>query len=363
MQLRVPGPTPCPNEVLQAMSRQMIGHRGKEFGELMRHITDGLKKAFQTKNDVLILTNAGTGGLEAAVVNMLSPGDKVLSVSCGVFAERFADIATQYGAEVDHIRFEWGEASDPDVVRQRLQNNTNYKAVLVTQNETSTGVTDDIASLAKVIKEHDKLMLVDAVSGLGAIDLPVDEWQCDVVVTGSQKAWMIPPGLSMISVSEKAWQAYKEAKMPRYYFDLGKAKTFLEKDQTPWTPAVSLFYGLEAALELMEAEGLANVFARHTKVATTIRSGLKSMGLSLFPKNESIASDSVTAVRVPEGVDVNKLRQVLREDYSLFIAGGQQKLGGKIFRIGHLGWVTEKDAEEILASVKGALPKVGFSPR
>ncbi len=218
-ELRIPGPTPCPDEVLQAMSRQMINHRGPEFGQILNGVTDKLKQLFQTTNDVLVLTGSGTGGLEAAIVNTLSPGDIVLSVSTGVFGERFATIAGQFGAEVIPLRFEWGKPADPAAIRQVLQTEPHIKAVLVTHNETSTGVTNDLAAISSVGKEFDKLLLVDGISSVGSIDLPVDQWHCDVVITASQKGWMIPPGLAMVSVSQQAWQAQARAYLPRFYWD------------------------------------------------------------------------------------------------------------------------------------------------
>jgi len=276
--------------------------------------------------------------MEAAVANTLSPGDKVLSVSVGAFGERFADIAEKFGAEVKRLGFEWGSAADPEAVRQALQADPAIKAVLVTHNETSTGLTNDLGSISTAVKEFDGLLLVDAISSLGSINLPVDDWQCDVVVTASQKGWMAPPGLAMVSVSQKAWQAYAKAKMPRFYWDFAKAKRFLEeKGQTPWTPAVSTFYALAAALELVEQEGLPNVFARHARVAEAARSGIKALGLSLFP-DEAYASNTITAIKAPPGVDVKRLLQVLREEHQVILAGGQQQLEGKIFRIGHLEW-------------------------
>jgi aspartate aminotransferase-like enzyme len=341
------------------MSKQMINHRGKEFSELIQKLTNSLKGFFQTKEDVLILTCAGTGGLEAAIVNTLSPGDKVLSVSIGVFGERFAAIAEQAGAEVEHLRFEWGKPADPDSVRRALEADPKIKVVLITHNETSTGVTNDLASLSKVVKEFDKLLLVDAVSALGSINLPTDEWHCDVVITASQKGWMVPPGLAMVSVSEEAWRANAQAKMPRFYWDFAKAKNFLEKAQTPWTPAVSLFYALDAALELMEREGLPNIIARHARVGRAAREGAKSLGLSLFA-DEEFASDTVTAVKSPDGADTKALLQILREERDVILAGGQQKLAGKIFRIGHLGWVYEANIKQVMTALRETLPRVGF---
>lgn len=356
MQLRIPGPTPCPPEVLAAMGRQMINHRGKEFAEIIQGVTTKLKQLFQTKNDVFLLTGSGTGGMEAAIVNTLSPGDKVLSVSVGVFGNRFAEIAESYGAEVTHLNFEFGTAADPEAVRQSLKADAGVSAVLVTHNETSTAVTNDLKSISAIVKEFDKLLLVDAISALGSIDLPVDAWQCDVVVTGSQKGWMVPPGLAMVSVSDAAWQAHAKAKMPRFYWDFTKARSYLEKGQTPWTPPVSVFFGFAVALDMMLAEGLPNIFARHARSADMARSGVKSLGLSLFP-DEKYASNTITAVKASEKLDVAKLLQILRDEHDVVLAGGQASLSGKIFRIGHLGWVTEDDIKQVLQALGKALPQ------
>jgi len=356
MQLRIPGPTPCPPEVLQAIGNQMINHRGKEFSELIHDITGKLQTIFQTKNDVLSLTTSGTGGLEAAIVNTLSPGDKVLSVSKGFFGERFADIAEHYGAEVKRLSFEWGKPIDPDAVRQALKSDPDIEVVLVTHNETSTAITSDLATISSIIREFDKLILVDAVSSLACIDLPVDKWQCDVVVSGSQKGWMVPPGLAMISVSQKAWQAHSKAKMPRYYLDFTRAKKYLEKGQTPWTPAVSIFFGLAISLDMMLAEGLPNIFDRHTRIANLARNGMKSNGFSLFAE-EQFASNTITAIKAPEELNVAKLLQILRDEHKIVLAGGQGALSGKIFRIGHLGWVTEDEINIVVKTIKEVAPQ------
>jgi aspartate aminotransferase-like enzyme len=357
-QLRIPGPTPCPNEVLRALSWQMINHRGPQFAQILADVTTKLKQLFQTRGDVFLLTGSGTGGLEAAIVNTLSPGDKVLSVSIGVFGERFAAIADQFGAEVVPLRFEWGTAADADAVRRALKAEPKIKAVLVTHNETSTGVTNDLASISSAVKEFDKLLLVDAISSLGSINLPVDDWHCDVAVTGSQKGWMVPPGLAMVSVSQEAWQAQAKARMPRFYWDFAQAKSYLEKGQTPWTPAISVVFAFSVALDMILKEGLANVFARHARVGKATRDGIKSLGLSLFAE-ESHASDTVTAVAA-NGLDTKKMLKILREEYQVILAGGQQKLDGKIFRIGHLGWVNEDDIEVVISALKIVLPQAGF---
>jgi len=357
--LRIPGPTPCPEEVLQALARQMINHRGGEFKEILYRVTERLKEFFQTKNDVLLLTSSGTGGLEAAVVNTLSPGQKVLGVCSGVFGERFAEIAEKFGAEVKRLNFPWGKPADPQAVAQALDANPEIEAVLVTHNETSTGVTNDLASIAQVVKGRGKLLLVDAISSLGCIDLQTDAWGCDVVVTASQKGWMVPPGLAFVSVSQEAWEAHRRSRMPRFYWDFSLAKKYFEIGQTPWTPAISVFYALDTSLDLMAQEGLANIFSRHARVGQRTREGVKSLGLSLFAE-ESHASNTVTAVKLPEGIDGAKLLRKMREEHGIVLAGGQRELW-KIFRIGHLGWVTEQDIEVVLEKLKLTLTELGFA--
>jgi len=341
------------------MSKQMINHRGPEFGQILNGITAKLKQLLQTKGDVFVLTASGTGGLEAAIVNTLSPGDKILSVSTGVFGERFASIAEQFGADVIPLSFDWGKPADADIIRQTLQAEPKIKAVLVTHNETSTGITNDLASISSVVKEFYKLLLVDAISSLGSINLPVDDGHCDVTVTGSQKGWMAPPGLAMVSMSQEAWKANATARMPRFYFDFGKAKSYLEKGQTPWTPAMSTIFALSVSLEMMLKEGLPNIIARHARVGKVARDGVKSLGLSLFAQ-ESHASNTVTAVAASDGLEVKKMLKILREEHQLVLAGGQQRLGGKIFRIGHLGWVAEDDIEAVISALKIVLPQAGF---
>jgi aspartate aminotransferase-like enzyme len=342
------------------MGRQMINHRGPEFAKILNNVTDKLKQLFQTKNDLFLLTGSGTGGLEAAVVNTMSPGDKVLSVSIGVFGERFAAIAKEFGAEVIPLNFEWGKAADPDAVGKALKADPKIKTVLVTHNETSTGVTNDLAAISSVVKEADKLLVVDAISSLGSIDLPVDKWHCDITVTGSQKGWMVPPGLAMVSISQEGWQAHQKAKMPRFYWDFAKAKSYLmEKGETPWTPAVSIFFALEVALDMIIKEGLANVFARHARIAKAARDGVKALGLSPFAE-KSHASNTVTSVAGSGGLDIKKMRKILREEYDVVLAGGQRTLDGKIFRIGHLGWVTDADIKEVLSAIEKVLPQAGF---
>lgn len=359
IQLRIPGPTPCPPKVLEAMGKQMINHRGPEFGKLIGKVTAQLKEMFQTKGDLLILTGSGTGAMEAAVVNMLSPGDKVLNVANGVFGDRFGSIAETFGAQVTRLRFEWGVVVDPEAVRRALQSDPGIKAVLVTHNETSTGVTNDLATISKIVKGAGKLLIVDAISSIGSIELPMDAWGCDVVVTGSQKGWMVPPGLAFVGLNQQAWEAHAKAKMPRFYWDFTRAKNMLEKSQTPWTPTVSVFYALDVALDMLAEEGLANVVARHARVADRARRGVKSLGLSLFA-DEACASNTVTAIKSPDGLDTPKLLRMLREEQGVVLSGGQDRLAGKIFRIGHLGFVEDYDIDRVIEALKITLPKAGF---
>jgi aspartate aminotransferase-like enzyme len=359
-QLRIPGPTPLPKEVMQAISRQMVNHRGPVFRQMLKDVTEKLKMFFQTKNDLLILTCAGTGGMEAAIVNMFSPGDKVLGVSIGVFGDRFISIAKAYGADVIPLRFEQGQAADFEAIKKALQADPQIKGVIITHNETSTGVTNDLKTIAPIVKGAGKLLIVDGVSSIGSIDLPVDELHIDVAISGSQKGWMVPPGMAMLSISQEAWQANAKAKMPRFYLDIAKAKSNFEKGETPWTPAISVVYGFSVGLDMMLKEGIKNIFARHALIAKTAREGLKALGLTLLVNDEGYASNTVTAVMGTNGMDAKKVVSVMRDQYKIELAGGQGSLEGKIFRIGHLGLVTVEDIKDVLAHLKLALPQAGF---
>ncbi len=360
--LRIPGPTPVPADILEAVGRPMVNHRGREFAGIIQRIAEGLKDFFLTRQDVMIVSASGTGGLESAVVNVLSPGDKVLAVSIGAFGDRFATIAETYGANVTSLPYEWGQAAKPDDIKQALAAEPDIKAVLVTHNETSTGVTNPLAEIAEVVRNGsvDRLLLVDAVSSLGAIPLDMDGWGLDVVATGSQKGWMVPPGLAFVSMSERAWQAHDRATMPRFYFDLAKHRDSQAKGQTPFTPTMSVFFGLDIALRRMAAEGLESIITRHRNIANQTRAGVKALGLELLCQDERYASDTVTAVKAPEGIDVGELRNLMEDEYNTVVAGGQAKLSGKIFRIGHLGLVAEEDIRETLAGLGEALGKLGY---
>lgn len=358
MQLRIPGPTPCPERVLQAMTHQMINHRGKEFGHILQRTTELLKDFFQTQNDVFILTGSGTGGLEAAIVNTLSPGDPVLALTNGHFGERFAEAARCYGAKVTRLDYPWGQAIEPAAVAAALRDNPEVKAVLLVHNETSTGLTNPVQAICEVVREQNKLLLVDGVSSLGSLELRTDEWGIDVAITASQKGWMAPPGLAMLSFSPKAWQAHAQAKMPRFYWDLSQAKKYLAKGQTPFTPAVSTLYALLASLELMWAEGLPAIIERHRQVGVAVRAGIKALGLSLF-SDERYASNTVTAVRIPDGIAIKQILENA-EAHGVILSPGQGRLEDQILRIGHLGWVSTEDVHEIIKGLGAALPQAGF---
>jgi aspartate aminotransferase-like enzyme len=351
--LRIPGPTPLPDRVREASARQMVNHRGPEFRELITRVTGRLKTAFRTENDLLILTASGTGAMEAVIVNHLSAGDPVLAVSIGSFGDRFAKIATTYGADVRKLDVEWGRAADPDEIGTALRAMTREgrpaRAILLTHNETSTGVENPLGDLAAVTREvsPETLILVDAISGLGAVPFETDGWGLDVVATGSQKSWMSPPGLAMVSVGERAWAAAENAKMPRFYFDLAKARKLLATGETPWTPAVGVLFAMDEALSMLEAEGYESIFARHAACAAAARAGLAELGFRLFA-DPAHASKTVTSAWMPEGTEWSALNREMRSR-GLVVAGGQDRLTGQIMRIGHLGDV---DVDHVLAAIE-----------
>ncbi len=362
MNLRVPGPTPCPDPVLEAVGGQMINHRGSEFAQLISQVTQGLKAVFQTEGDVLVLTASGTGALEAAVVNTLSPGERCLAVSIGVFGDRLAQIAEAFGADVVRLGFPRGSAADPETVRQRLHADPSITTVLVTHNETSTGVTNDLEALSQVIKgEYDKTLVVDGISSISSIPCPVDQWGIDVAVSGSQKGWMTPPGLAMVSVSPRGWEAVSRATMPRVYFDFATAKKALDNGQTPWTPALSVLYGLRRGIALLLEEGLEAVYRRHAEIGAHARDRIKALRLELFA-DEGCASDTVTAVKMPAGVEWKALSRTLQEKHQVVLAGGQGPLSGKIFRIGHLGWVTVSEIDHVASALEASLAALRSGP-
>ena len=339
--LLTPGPTPLPPEICEALSRPVIHHRTPQFQLVLKEVSEGLKNVFQTKNDVFILTSSGTGAMEAAVVNLLSWGDKALVVQGGKFGERWTELCEAYGIKPIVIDVEWGKALDPAVLKEYLDKEPAIKAVFATHCETSTGVTFDIKGFGQALKDTEAALVVDAISGLGAIDLQMDAWNVDVVVSGSQKGFMLPPGLGFIAVSKKAWKLVEESQCPKYYFDLKAAKKAHDKTDTPFTPAIGLVIALNEALKMMKTEGLDNIFARHKKLADATRAAMLALGLELFSPSD--ASDGVTAVKVPGGIDGEKLVKVMRDEYGVTIAGGQGEMKGKLFRIAHMGYMSEFD--------------------
>ena len=357
--LRIPGPTALPPTVREAGARQMINHRGPEFAAMLGRILDGMKPFFGTTNDVAMLTCAGSGGLEAAIVNTLSPGDRVLGVSIGSFGDRFAKIAGIYGAEVTKLDVEWGHAADPQAVHDALAANPGYRAVLLTHNETSTGVMNPIRDLAVAVREAspDTLILVDSVSGLGAVPFEMDAWGVDLVVTGSQKAWMAAPGLAIIAASERGWAATETAKMPRFYLDLRSHRESAALGQTPFTPAIAVVYQVDEGLRLMLAEGKDGVFARHEACAAAARAGLSALGFSLFA-DPAHASKTLTAANLPDGHDWKPFNSAIKS-HGVVLAGGQGKLTGKIFRLGHLGSVTVGEIIDAIAVLERVAAEQG----
>lgn len=359
LMLMIPGPTPIPEQVLLAMAKHPMGHRSGEFSAIMAEVTEGLKWLHQTQNDVLILAASGTGAMEAGIINFLSPGDRVLVGENGKFGQRWAILAETFGLKVDRITAEWGKPLDPEEFRAQLDADTEktIKAVIVTHSETSTGVLNDLATINSYVKAHGALIMVDAVTSLGAANVPVDEWELDVVASGSQKGYMIPPGLAFVSVSAKAWEAYKTATLPKFYLDLGKYRKDAAKNTTPFTPPINLFFALQAALRMMKAEGLDNILARHQRQMEATRAAVKAMGLPLFAPDHA-GSPAITAV-APMGVDAEQVRSIMKKKFDIALAGGQDHLKGKIFRIGHLGFVCDRDILSAIGALEATLVQLG----
>jgi aspartate aminotransferase-like enzyme len=360
LMLMIPGPTPVPEQVLLALAKHPIGHRSGEFSQIMAEVTQNLKWVHQTENDVLVLTVSGTGAMEAGIVNFLSPGDRVLVGCNGKFGDRWAEMSTAFGLEVEKITAEWGKPLDAEQFRDKLESDTDkkIKAVIVTHSETSTGVLNDLATINRYVKQHgEALIIVDAVTSLGAVNVPIDAWGLDVVASGSQKGYMIPPGLGFVSVSPKAWEAYKTAKLPRFYLDLGQYKKAAAKNSNPFTPPVNLVIGLQVALRMMKAEGLDSIFARHLRLMRATREAVKALSLPLFAPDEA-ASPAITAV-APLSVEAEQIRSVMKKRFDIALAGGQDHLKGKIFRIGHLGFVSDRDILAAIGALEATLRELG----
>ncbi|MDP8229588.1 MAG: alanine--glyoxylate aminotransferase family protein [Candidatus Gorgyraea atricola] len=366
--LLTPGPTPVPDEVLSAMAKPIIHHRTPQFQAILKETEEGLQYVYETKGKVLMFASSGTGAMEGAVASLLSPGDKAIVVRGGKFGERWGELCAAYGIEFIPIDVEWGKAVDPQKIKKILDNESRangptghgsrIKAVYVTFCETSTGVATDIKVIAEITKNSQAVLVVDAISALGAVELKTDEWGIDVVISGSQKGLMIPPGLAFVSLSEKALALVEKSTLPKYYFNFKAYKKSIDKNDTPYTPAVNLIIGLNEALKLIKKDGLANVVARHKKHAQAVRTAMGALGLELFAPDAY--SDAVTSVKAPEGVDSAKLVKTMRDKYGVGIAGGQAQLKGKIFRIATMGYITAADLKVCIQTLETVLAEMGY---
>lgn len=356
--LMTPGPTPVATEALLAMARPIIHHRTSQFKNILKEVVEGLKYIIQTKNDIFVFTSSGTGAMESSVSNILSPGEKAIVVKGGKFGERWEKICKAYSIECIVIDCEWGKAVDPKIVEEKLKQNKDAKAVYATLCETSTGVVNNIEQIGKVVSKTDAILVVDAISGLGTVEFKGDEWSVDITVAGSQKGLMIPPGLSFVSVSKKAWKLVEQCKTPNFYFDYKAAKKSADKTDTPWTPAVSLVIALLESIKIIKQETIEGVYKRHKKMANAVRKAAKALRLSLLAPDA--ASDAVTAIRLPESIDGVELVKTMRDKYGVGIAGGQEKLKGKICRIATMGFMTEFDVIVAISCLEIVLKEMGY---
>ena len=360
-QLRIPGPTPIPERVVRAGSRPMIDHRGPEFAELLADVTAGAKRVFETSNDLLVLTSSGSAGLESAIANMLSPQDEVVAAICGNFGERFAGIAAGYGAHLIRLEADWGEPVEPADLAEVLSAHPMAKLVLLTHNETSTGVANPLADLVSVARHAGRVVAVDGVSSVSSMPIEVDRLGIDVAVSASQKGWMAPPGIAFVTISERAWEMSERARAPRYYFDWRLAKKQADGGSTPWTPAIGVMYAVQEGIRMLEEEELENVFARHRRLADATEAGLAALGFRLFAA-EGYRSATVTSALPVAGLDVGAYRRLLRTKYGLVIGGGQGKMTGRLIRVGHLGAVTDGDVVQVLWAMERALEELDIAP-
>ncbi len=359
--LMIPGPTPVPESVLLDMAKHPVGHRSSEFSSILKEVYADLKEIFQTENDVYVLTSSGTGAMEAALSNLVNEGDKVLSLVIGNFGERWAKIAKMRGADVDTITVDYGKAINPADLKAKLDADVNkeIKIVTLTHNETATGVTNDVKTLVSIIKEHGAISVVDGVTSIAALPCPMDEWGIDVLVSGSQKGFMVPPGLAFIAVSERAFEVSQNCKHPSFYFNWAAYRKAVRDNSTPYTPAVNLIVGLHTALKMMKEEGIDKIHARHAKLAKALREAVKAMGLTLFVEEEGCASNAITAILPPEGVSVPDIRAGMKKDYDIVVANGQNALKDKIFRMGTLGFVSDRDLIAAVGALEATLYKLG----
>ncbi len=361
--LQIPGPTNVPSRILRTLSMPLINHRGAEFEQLLTHCVKGLKKVFRTDNDILLFPSSGSGGLESAIVNFFSPGDKIVVVCQGVFSERVSLIAEKYGVNVIKVKKEWGQAVKAEEIEAVLKQDINkeIKAVCLPQNETTSGIVNNIESVGKMMCEsnHPALLIVDAVSSLVCIPFENDLWGVDVAITASQKGFMLPPGLSMIAVSERAWRLYEESKLPKWYWDYKAVSEKMEEQQLPYTPPTTLLFGLKESLDILEEEGIENVWKRHALMAQATRNAAKAMGLSLFAE-PGYESDTITAIYMPEGIVFKEFSNILKSKYGVVIGGGLQRLQGKIFRIGHMGSIHKLDVYAVMGAIEMTLFELGY---
>jgi aspartate aminotransferase-like enzyme len=357
--LLTPGPTPVPSEVLLEMANPIIHHRTDEFKKIFKEVCKDIKYLFQTSNDVIILASSGTGAMEASISNLFNKGDKVLVIRGGKFGDRWGEIAESFELNPVYIDVEWGNPVKVEDVKNKLKENPDIKGIFTQASETSTGIKHPVKEIAELVKDNENcLLIVDGITGVGVFDIKQDEWGIDVLISGSQKAFMLPPGLAFISLSEKAWKFAENSNLPKYYFDLKKERKNLKKGQTAYTPAVSLIIGLKKVLEMVKKEGLENIFERNKKFAYATREAFKEIGLNIF--NEKSPSEAVTAVLLPEKVDGQKLVKFLRDEYKISIAGGQEHLKGKIIRISHMGFISRFDLIVGVSAVEMALKKFGY---
>lgn len=362
--LLTPGPTPVPPQVLAALAEPVVHHRAPRFTEVLENVVAGMKTIYQTRNDVLVFASSGTGAMESSVLNLVSPGEQVIVASAGKFGERWLHLARTWGADVVPLEYEYGTRVDPADVERALDEHPRAVAVFAQSSETSTGVLNDIRALGDIVARTPAVLVVDAVSSLGAIDMKTDVWHVDVCVAGSQKALMVPPGLAYVAVSDKAWKKVEATDNPRYYFDwtVARAKMSGGSAQTPFTPAVSLLAAQNAAIELIHEEGLENVFERHRVLGRACREGARAQGLALFAPEDPEAN-AVTAVRVPDGIDGARIIKVARDKYGVWLAGGQGSLKGKIFRFGHCGYFGAGDIVVGLSVMEMVLAELGYPVR
>ncbi len=348
-----------PPEVLLKMAEPVMHHREPEFERLLAEIREGLKYLFQTKNEVLTFTSSGTGAMEGAVSNILSKGDKALVVRGGKFGERWGEICKAYGIEFIPIDVEWGKAVDPKQIQKALASNPSVRGVYTQASETSTGAKHPIREIAEIVKKNEETVLVvDAITGIGVFDLPMDVWGIDVLISGSQKALMLPPGLSFVALSDKAWKSVERSNLPKFYFDFKKELKSVQKNQNSFTPAISLFVGLKESLRLIRKEGLEAVFRRHEKLAEATRAAAKALGLELYAPDSP--SNAVTAVKVPEGIQGGKLKNLFFEKFGITVAGGQDQAKGKIIRIAHLGYYERLDMVMVVSALEMLLKEMGY---